>query len=54
MWLWVLEVDQSEEEYEREGRIRRSSGIAVSQIASPDRVRARPDPGVAIESWCQL
>jgi hypothetical protein len=29
----VLEVDQSEEEeYEREGRIRRSSGIAVSQM----------------------
>ena len=32
----------------------RSSEIAGSQIANPDRVRARPDPGVAIESWCQL
>src|SRR5258708_11129583 len=45
MWLWILEVDQSDE-YERDGRVRRSS-----QIASPDRLRARPCSRGAIERW---
>jgi hypothetical protein len=54
VWLWVLEADQSEEEHERDGRAHRRSGIAAAQIASPILSGLAPDPGVAIESWCQL
>ena len=54
MWLWVLEADQSEEEHERDGRAYRRSGIAGAQTASPILSGLARDPGVAIESWCQL